>query len=128
VTFLLDTCTLIWLTQEPERLSAKGKAVIESPETDLLVSHASVWEMLLKSQAGKLSFPAPLRKWLRDQQDHWGFRYLDITLEHLLRTGELARHHVDPFDRLLVTQAIVENLAILTPDPWIVRYPVQAIW
>jgi len=128
VTILLDTCTLIWLTQEPERLSGKSKTLIESPENELIVSHASVWEMLLKSHAGKLSFPVPLRKWLRDQQSIWGFRYLNIALEHLLRTEEIERHHGDPFDRLLITQAIVENLGILTPDPWIARYPLQVLW
>lgn len=125
---LLDTCTLIWLTQEPERLSEKSKTIIENPDNELLVSHVSVWEMLLKTQAGKLSFPVPLRKWLSDQQNTWDFRYLNITLEHLLRVEEIERHHSDPFDRLLVTQAIVENIGIVTPDPWIAKYPVQVLW
>ncbi len=125
---LLDTCTLIWLTQEPERLSEKSKTIIENPDNELLVSHVSVWEMLLKTQAGKLSFPVPLRKWLSDQQNTWDFRYLNISLEHLLRVEEIERHHSDPFDRLLVTQAIVENIGIVTPDPWIAKYPVQVLW
>jgi len=128
VNILLDTCTLIWLTQEPERLSEKSKTIIENPDNELLVSHVSVWEMLLKTQAGKLSFPVPLRKWLSDQQNTWDFRYLNISLEHLLRVEEIERHHSDPFDRLLVTQAIVENIGIVTPDPWIAKYPVQVLW
>lgn len=125
---LLDTCTLIWLTQEPERLSDKSKSLIENPDNELLVSHVSVWEMLLKMQAGKFTFPVPLRKWLSDQQNTWHFRYLNISLEHLLRVEEIERHHGDPFDRLLVTQAIVENIGIVTPDPWIAKYPVQVLW
>ena len=125
---LLDTCTLIWLTQEPERLSEKSRTIIENQDNELLVSHVSVWEMLLKTQAGKLSFPVPLRKWLSDQQNTWDFRYLNISLEHLLRVEEIERHHSDPFDRLLVTQAIVENIGIVTPDPWIAKYPVQVLW
>ena len=125
---LLDTCTLIWLPQEPERLSEKSRTIIENPDNELLVSHVSVWEMLLKTQAGKLSFPVPLRKWLSDQQNTWDFRYLNISLEHLLRVEEIERHHSDPFDRLLVTQAIVENIGIVTPDPWIAKYPVQVLW
>lgn len=125
---LLDTCTLIWLTQESERLSEKSRTIIENPDNELLVSHVSVWEMLLKTQAGKLSFPVPLRKWLSDQQNTWDFRYLNISLEHLLRVEEIERHHSDPFDRLLVTQAIVENIGIVTPDPWIAKYPVQVLW
>jgi len=128
VNILLDTCTLIWLTQEPERLSEKSRTIIENPDNELLVSHVSVWEMLLKTQAGKLSFPVPLRKWLSDQQNTWDFRYLNISLEHLLRVEEIERHHSDPFDRLLVTQAIVENIGIVTPDPWIAKYPVQVLW
>jgi len=128
VNILLDTCTLIWLTQESERLSEKSRTIIENPDNELLVSHVSVWEMLLKTQAGKLSFPVPLRKWLSDQQNTWDFRYLNISLEHLLRVEEIERHHSDPFDRLLVTQAIVENIGIVTPDPWIAKYPVQVLW
>jgi len=128
LTILLDTCVLIWLTQEPEKLSEKSKEVLEKPDNELLVSHVSVWEMLLKMQAEKLSLSLPLRKWLSEQQSIWGFFYLAITLEHLLRTGEIERHHSDPFDRLLVSQSIVESLSIMTPDPWIPRYPVHVIW
>jgi PIN domain nuclease of toxin-antitoxin system len=128
VNILLDTCTLIWLTQEPEQLSENSRTIIEDSDSELMVSHASVWEMLLKIQAGKFSFPIPLRKWLRDQQSVWNFRYLNIGLEHLLRVEEIEHHHSDPFDRLLVTQAIVENVGIVTPDPWIAKYPVQVLW
>jgi len=128
LTILLDTCVLIWLTQEPEKLSEKSKEVLEKPDNELLVSHVSVWEMHLKMQAEKLSLSLPLRKWLSEQQSIWGFFYLAITLEHLLRTGEIERHHSDPFDRLLVSQSIVESLSIMTPDPWIPRYPVHVIW
>ena len=125
---LLDTCTLVWLTQEPEQLSDRSRSIIENPENELLVSHASVWEVLLKMQSGKLTFPMPLRKWFADQQRIWGFRYLSIGLEHLLRVEELERHHNDPFDRLLVTQAIVQNIGIVRPDPWIAKYPVHVLW
>jgi len=97
-------------------------------DNELVVSHVSVWEILLKVQAGKFTFPIPLRKWLSDQKSVWGFLYLDIELEHLLRLEEIERHHSDPFDRLLVTQAIVENIGIITPDSWIAKYPVQVIW
>ena len=125
---LLDTCTLIWLTQEPERLSEKSRTVIENSDNELLVSHVSVWEMILKIQTGKLSFPVPLRKWLSDQHSVWEFHYLSIGLEHLLRVEEIERHHSDPFDHLLVTQAIVENIGIVTPESWIAKYPVQVLW
>ena len=125
---LLDTCVLLWLTQEPTKLSAGCRSAIDTPDVDLLVSHASVWEMALKSQAGKLEFPTPLRRWLADQRKEWQFDYVPITVEHILRTCEIERHHVDPFDRLLIAQALVNDLVILTPDDMIARYPVQTVW
>ena len=128
MTLLLDTCTLVWLAQEPSRLSKVCRATIDDPQTDLLVSHATLWEMALKVGAGKLTFSPPLRRWLIEQQDIWKFDYLVISDDHILRTLEVERHHVDPFDRLLVTQALAENLPIATPDPLIARYPVQILW
>lgn len=125
---LLDTCTLLWLTQAPDKLSDSCREVINNSQYTMLLSHACVWEMLLKSQSGKLTFPMPLRMWLEEQKRVWGFEYLKIGLEHLLRTGEIERHHSDPFDRLLVAQAIVENISILTPDGFISMYPVHVIW
>ena len=125
---LLDTCTLVWLTQEPRRLSSACRRAIDEPATELVVSHASVWELALKSGAGKFAFPMPLRRWLHEQQKQWRFEYLSVSLEHVLKTTELARHHVDPFDRLLVAQAMAENVSVLTPDEHIARYPVHAIW
>ena len=128
VKVLLDTCTLLWLTQEPEKLSNTCMGVINEPSTILLLSHASVWEIVLKIQSGKFNFPMPLRKWLDEQKSVWAFEYLPINLEHLLRTGEIEKHHLDPFDRLLVVQAMTENIGILTPDEFIAKYPVHSIW
>ena len=128
VRVLLDTCSLIWLTQEPAKLSDTCKAEIDNPENSLVVSHASVWEILLKNRAGKFTFPLPIRRWLEKQKLIWDFEYLAISLEHLLRTGEIEGHHNDPFDRLLVAQSIIENISILTPDSAIAKYPVHVIW
>lgn len=125
---LLDTCTLLWLTQEPKRLSALCRKAIDRAENDLVVSDASLWEMALKSAAGKLSFSPPLRRWIADQRSIWKFESLAIREEHILRTLEIERHHVDPFDRLLVAQALAENIPLVTPDPAIAKYPVQVIW
>ena len=125
---LLDTCSLLWLTQEPQRLSAASRAAIDRPGNDLLVSHASMWEMSLKSFAGKLVFSTPLRRWLALQRAEWRFEYLPIREEHILRTLEIERHHADPFDRMLVAQALAENLPLVTPDASIAKYPVQIIW
>lgn len=125
---LLDTCVVLWLAAEPGRLSSIARQVIDDEESDLVVSHASVWELALKSGAGKLILPTPLRTWVEEQHREWGFEYLPIGLEHILRTCELHRHHVDPFDRLIIAQAIVDGLAIVTPDERISGYPVHVIW
>ncbi len=128
VRVLLDTCTLLWLTQKPRKLSRECKRTIDEPSTQLLVSYVCVWELLLKIAAGKFTFPIPLRKWLEQQKSQWQFDYLPIGLEHLLRTAEIEKHHADPFDRLLVSQAMTENISVLTPDEFIAEYPVHVIW
>jgi PIN domain nuclease of toxin-antitoxin system len=128
VILLLDTCTLLWLTQEPDRLSACSRAAIDEADNELVVSHATIWELALKTLAGKLSFSPPLRRWLAEQKGIWRFGYLAITEEQILRTLEIERHHLDPFDRLLVAQALDRNLPIITPDPFISRYPIQVLW
>ena len=125
---LLDTCILLWLAQEPDRLSDSARAAIDESDNELVVSHASIWELALKTLAGRLSFSPPLRRWLTEQKGIWRFDYLAITEEQILRTLEIERHHLDPFDRLLVAQALDRNLPIVTPDPSISRYPVQVIW
>jgi PIN domain nuclease of toxin-antitoxin system len=128
VRLLLDTCTVLWLTGEPKRLSAACRKAIDRAENDLVLSDASVWEMALKIAAGKLTFAPPLRRWLADQRAAWRFESLPVREEHMLRTLEIERHHADPFDRLLIAQALTENIPVLTPDPVIARYPVEVIW
>lgn len=125
---LLDTCVLLWLTAEPDRLSPLARDLVDDPGNDLVVSHAVVWEVSLKSAAGRLALPAPPRAWLAEQHGVWGFDYLPVSLEHILRTVEIPRHHVDPFDRIMICQAIVEGLTILTPDGEFPRYPVHVVW
>jgi PIN domain nuclease of toxin-antitoxin system len=128
VKLLLDTCTLLWLTQEPKRLSRACRRVIDDAANDLVVSDASFWEMAVKAAAGKLKFSQPLRRWLVEQQQIWMFAVLPIRTEHILRTLEIERHHPDPFDRLLVAQALAESVPIITPDEHIAKYPVEVIW
>jgi len=125
---ILDTCTLLWLTQEPKRLSRTCRKAIDDADNVLVLSDASVWELSLKIAAGKLSFSPPLRRWLVDQRAVWQLQSLPVREEHILRTLEIERHHADPFDRLLVAQALVENVAIVTPDVAISKYPVEVIW
>lgn len=93
-----------------------------------MLSDTSVWEICLKWQAGKLRLPTTPRMWIEDQARLWKLERLRIAPEALYRTSELPDLHRDPFDRLLVAQAISEGLSIATPDPAIRAYPVATIW
>lgn len=125
---LLDTCTFIWLTSEPERLSATATAALDEPRNELLISDVSALEICLKWTAGKLSLPAPPRTWVEEQARVWALERLVIGRNHLYRASELPDHHRDPFDRLLVAQSLEEGVAIVTPDTHVKRYPVAVVW
>jgi PIN domain nuclease of toxin-antitoxin system len=125
---LLDTCTLVWLTAEPELLSGEAAAALDDESNSLYLSDASVWELCLKWQVGKISLPRPPRNWTEEQSRRWSLAGVPISRIHLFRVTELPEHHRDPFDRLLVAQAIQESLTIVTPDAWIRRYPVATLW
>ena len=125
---ILDTCSLIWLCMEPDRLSEHAGQIIDADATQCLISHVSVWEIALKIKSGKMVFPKPLRRWIFEQKEEWELEWIPISLNHLLRTTEMEGYHDDPFDRLLVAQALEENIPIITPDKYITRYPVEVIW
>ena len=125
---LLDTCTFIWLTQEPERLSPKAVRAIDSQANELFFSHASVWEIHLKTLAGKLRLPDPPRQWISQQLAARGVNEQPIDLESLHQTGELPLVHKDPFDRLLIAQARVHQFHIVSPDGVFADYRVKVIW
>ena len=93
---LLDTCALIWLTSEPAQLSGAASAAINDPAAVLHVSHASLWEIMLKHGAGKLALPDSPRKWWTDQVARWGLTELSLTAEALFRASELPPHHKVP--------------------------------
>lgn len=106
----------------------QAKKIINGPQAELVFSHASLWEMTLKSTANKMTFPKPLRRWIEEQEQIWRFTWLGISKEHILTTEELPRHHKDPFDRLIVAQGLRENMPILTSDKYIQAYPVECVW
>ena len=126
--YLLDTCTLLWLTRNPDRLSDLARQRLSSPAAKYWVSDVSCLELEIKINAGKLALEKPLRLWFEEQAALWKWNALAISRTHLYQLETLDKHHLDPFDRLLVTQALVERMPILTPDPWIARYPIQVIW
>ncbi|MCC6300921.1 MAG: type II toxin-antitoxin system VapC family toxin [Anaerolineales bacterium] len=124
---LLDTHAFLWWDSEPERLSEDALVLCENPSTTLLLSAASIWEMQIKIQLGKLKIDLPLADVIEQQQEN-GVEILAVQSSHVLELSNLPFHHKDPFDRLLVAQARVEETAILSADPLIARYSVKVIW
>lgn len=119
---LLDTHILLWAAGEPKRLPKKVRELIASPETDLLFSPVSLWEIAIKRGLGREDFrvePRLLRRGLLDN----GYGELPVTTEHAVAIGDLPPIHKDPFDRMLVAQAVVEGVSLLTADPLVARYP-----
>ncbi len=125
---LLDTCALIWLSADPTRVSGAARAAIDAQDAKLFTSDASTWEVCLKWLAKKIVLPTPPRQWLTEQAAIWQTERLPFELDHFFRTCELPTLHRDPFDRMLVAQAIARGLTIVTPDPAIHAYPVAVLW
>ena len=127
-TVLLDTCAFIWLTQEPGKLSTASIAAINDPSNILILSHVSAWEIHLKHHAGKLRLPDPPRQWIPEQLAMWRIGQREITLQAIQRTSDLPDIHRDPFDRLLIAQALEEGWSIISPDPFFPAYGVALVW
>lgn len=124
---LLDTHAFLWSIAEPAKLSKRAARVVEDGKNELLLSTASLWEIVLKAQAGKLQLPAG-PGFLAEHMARLGVASLPVEAGHVLALLRLPLHHRDPFDRLLVAQCQVENLTILTADDAIRQYAVQAVW
>jgi PIN domain nuclease of toxin-antitoxin system len=120
---LLDTHALLWCLAAPERLLPPVRAQIEDPDTTVYASAASAWEMEIKIALGKLEAPGDLADQLRLRR----FIELPVHVRHVRALRALPALHRDPFDRLLVAQAIVDDLVIVTHDERIRRYPVRSI-
>ena len=128
--YLLDTCTFLWLIWDEPELSSRSRDVIRNRDHELFLSPVSQWEALVKHRAGKLEIRTQEPAWRHfvDQRERHGILSLpldEIALGHL---AKLPNHHRDPFDRMLICQAIESGLAILTSDPLIRRYPVKTEW
>ena len=125
---ILDTCTFIWLCSKPSALSKAARLAIDDPSRELAISDVSVMEITMKWAAGKIELPDPPRTWIETQARIWNLASLALTRDDIYRSGELADHHRDPFDRLLVGSALTRNAAIVTPDAAIGKYPVSICW
>ncbi len=123
--YLVDTHALLWFLGDPAKLSPAALLAMESEETALFVSAACVWEIAIKASLGKLRVPPDLLTVLRDQR----FEPFEIRHQHAWKVRELSMGvHKDPFDRLLVAQALVENLPIISHDTQLDAYGAKRLW
>jgi PIN domain nuclease of toxin-antitoxin system len=122
VRLLLDTHLLLWSAGQPDRLSAEARSLLQDPANDLVFSVASLWEITIKRGLGRADFrvePRVLRRGLRDH----GYSELAIAADHALAVDLLPPLHKDPFDRLLLAQAVMEGITLLPADPLVASYP-----
>jgi PIN domain nuclease of toxin-antitoxin system len=128
VRILLDTHAFLWAALGDPRLSPAAEAIIGDGSQELLFSPVSAMEITMKHAAGRLELPDEARTWIRTRVAAFGLLELPLTSEHAIEAGLLPRHHRDPWDRLLVAQARVEGVTLLTADEAIHRYEVTTIW
>ncbi len=122
---LLDTSTLLWALGDPERLSPRARRLVDAGEN--VVSVASYWEVVIKTQKGLLSI-SDLPTWWRRATDLTAARVLQIRASHITALAALPMIHRDPFDRILIAQAVAEGLGFVTNDGMVSHYPVQTMW
>ena len=124
---LLDTHMLLWWITDDEKLSKKMRQCLQDPENKLFVSAVTAWELAIKSRLGRISFPKALADFLPEQLQLNRMKELSVTLRHALQVESLPTHHNDPFDRMLVAQAQVERLSIVSADKLLSKYDVPLV-
>jgi PIN domain nuclease of toxin-antitoxin system len=128
VRILLDTMAWLWSVGQVECLNKVARDLLVDPQHEVYFSAASVWEIAIKAEAGKLRLPESPRTLVPRETARQGLRPLPVSQIHALGTYDLPNHHRDPFDRILVAQAIQERLVVLTSDRVLEKYPVEVIW
>ncbi|MEH1768899.1 MAG: type II toxin-antitoxin system VapC family toxin [Nostoc sp.] len=125
---LLDTHALVWIILEPEKLSQRATNLFFDRDYEIFLSIVSIWEIQIKVQLGKLHFDLPLSELIESQQQVNDLQLLSITTEHIYALEKLPNHHRDPFDRLLIAQAMTEQMPLLSVDAVFDRYPIERWW
>ncbi len=125
---LLDTHTFIWWDSVPNKLSTEVLSLFQDQANEMILSVASIWEMQIKLQLGKLQLNSPLREIITTQQETNNIKILDVSLVHILALEELPTPHKDPFDRLLVAQTIAEDAILVSRDKMFKQYPIKLLW
>ncbi|TWJ26398.1 type II toxin-antitoxin system VapC family toxin [Geobacter argillaceus] len=125
---LLDTCTFLWLVADSPDLSENARRLFADPDNDVYLSVASAWEIIVKHNLGKLPLPVPSHEFIKNNRTRHRIETLALDEAAVLQLSRLPEYHKDPFDRILICQAIAGSMTILTPDTHITRYPVRTEW
>ena len=126
--YLLDTHAFLWFVTGDARLSSQALSTIKHSGNEIYFSAASAWEIAIKNQLRRLKIDEDLELFITNQLVQNGFRPLSITIIHTIHTGKLPLLHKDPFDRILISQSIIENTPLISTDTNIKQYDVQLVW
>ena len=126
--FLIDTHAFLWALRSPGEIPDRARAILADPGSELLISIVIPWEIAIKSGVGKLGNTSNLLDDFEGQVSAGGFRILETTVRQVIRSGTLPLHHRDPFDRLLISQALDLDVAIIGCDAIFDRYAVKRVW
>lgn len=125
---LLDTCTFLWIAAGDAALSASAREAFSNPSNEVYLSAISAWEIAIKNALGKLPLPSPASVFVPHERERHRVETLPLGENAALALTRLPDLHRDPFDRMLVCQAIMGGLTLVTPDPLITQYPVATLW
>lgn len=126
--YLLDTHTLLWIVNDDARLGDNAKRIFLNEDIEIFTSISSIWEMAIKTSLNKLELPGSLSEFVQNHIRENKINILSIELNHLFQLENLPYYHRDPFDRLIIAQAIAENIPVLSRDSAFDDYPIQRIW
>ncbi len=126
--YLLDTVVWLWSLNSPERISDEGRRVLERGEEEIYLSAVTPWEISIKMRLGRLDFPGPPVQHVPRFMAKQGLSPLFVNHSHAMKVYDLPVRHADPFDRMLIAQALIEDLVILTSDRAFREYPAKLLW
>ena len=126
--YILDTHTLLWIVDDNPKLGDEAKTIYLNDHNDIFASIASIWEMAIKISLNKLNIPGTLSEFVKDHIRGNKIDIINIELNHLYQLENLNYFHRDPFDRLIIAQAIAENIPVISSDKAFDDYPIQRIW
>ena len=125
---LLDTCSFLWIISDSLALSDVARRQFSDPDNEVFLSAASAWEIIIKHSLGKLPLPAPPQEFIRSWRLRHFIETLPIDEESVLQLSRLPQYHKDPFDRIIICQAVAHSMTVLTPDERICQYPIRTLW